>query len=168
MENVMNEEPQKSEPENESATSASAEPSKADAPKRRGRPKGSTMATTAPKRRGRPPKSAAGTRRGRRPKTAVGLVEQFEQEIEARYQAKLDAAQAQIVTLKAEVKAAQKREKAALKLFERQEKALNTFVTKWNSKELAKVQKSVAKINAKNVGSAGRRRGRPPKVKTAQ
>lgn len=166
MENVMSEESKAPESDVDSAVSTPVEAAKAEAPKRRGRPKGSTT-TTAPKRRGRPPKSAAGARRGRRPKTAVGLVEQFEQQIEARYQAKLDAADAQIATLKAEVKAAQKREKAALKLFERQEKALNKFVTTWNTKELAKVQKSVAKITAKSAAGTGKRRGRPPKAKTA-
>lgn len=161
MENVMDEGSQKSEPVVDDAQ-------KVEAPKRRGRPKGSTTAPAGTKRRGRPPKSAAGARRGRSPKTAVGLVEQFEQEIEARYQAKLDATESQIATLKAELKAAQQREKAALKLFERQEKALSKFVTKWNTNELAKVQKSVPKITAKTVSGTGKRRGRPPKAKMAK
>lgn len=149
--------------ENSAGQAGGEEANPTSTPKRRGRPKGSTTASTGTRRRGRPPKTGAGKRSGRVPKTAVGLAEQFEAQIEARFQAKLDAAHAQIATLKAEAKAAQKREKAALKLFERQEKSLSAFVTKWNTRELAKVHKEVSKI--KPSKGTGKRRGRPPKAK---
>lgn len=140
--------------------SAPAAPEQPEVVKKRGpgRPRKSAGATTAPRRRGRPPKSATGTgaaakRRGRPPK-AMSLVMEFEREIESRFQAKLDKAEAQINDLKAELKAAQMRERAALKLFDRQEKALTKFVSSWNTKELAKVQKAA---------EPKKRRGRPKK-----
>ncbi|MEJ2479213.1 MAG: hypothetical protein P8Y78_03375 [Acidihalobacter sp.] len=138
---------------------APAAPEQAEVPKKRGpgRPRKTAGATTTtPRRRGRPPKSATGTatkRRGRPPK-AMSLVMEFEREIEARFQAKLNKAEAQVNELKAELKASQKRERAALKLFEKQEKALTKFVTSWNAKELAKVQKAA---------EPKKRRGRPRK-----
>ena len=124
----------------------------------RGRPRKNPeeAGATTSRRRGRPPKSATGTatgRRGRPPKT-MSLVMEFERQVEARFQPKLDKAQAQINALKAELKAAKQREKAALKLFEKQQKALAKFVTQWSSKELAKVQKA---------GEPRKRRGRPRK-----
>lgn len=128
-----------------------------EVPKKRGpgRPrKNAGAATPAPRRRGRPPKTAASARRGRPPK-AMSLVMEFEREIEARFQAKLSKAEAQLEELKAELKAAQKRERVALKLFEKQEKALTKFVSSWNSKELAKVQKAA---------EPKKRRGRPRKT----
>lgn len=137
---------------------APAAPEQAEVPKKRGpgRPRKTAGATATPRRRGRPPKSATGAatkRRGRPPK-AMSLVMEFEREIEARFQVKLDKAEAQVNELKAELKAAQKRERAALKLFEKQEKALTKFVTTWNAKELAKVQKAA---------EPKKRRGRPRK-----
>jgi multidrug resistance efflux pump len=85
----------------------------------------------------------------------MSLVMEFEREIESRFQAKLDKAEAQINALKAELKAAQMRERTALKLFERQEKALTKFVSTWNTKELGKVQKAA---------EPKKRRGRPKKT----
>ncbi|APZ43246.1 hypothetical protein BW247_09195 [Acidihalobacter ferrooxydans] len=84
----------------------------------------------------------------------MSLVMEFEREIEGRFQARLDKAAAQIEALKVELKASQQREKAALKLFEKQQKALNKFVTNWSTKELAKVQKAA---------EPKKRRGRPRK-----
>ncbi|WP_455384122.1 hypothetical protein [Acidihalobacter prosperus] len=137
---------------------APAAPEKTEVAQKRGpgRPRKAAGTAATPRRRGRPPKSATGTatkRRGRPPK-AMSLVMEFEREIEARFQAKLDKAEAQVNELKAELKAAQKRERAALKLFEKQEKALTKFVTTWNAKELAKVQKAA---------EPKKRRGRPRK-----
>lgn len=154
----MNEEQIKSESETQTQEQVSVEQS--TAPKRRGpgRPPKSGTGHATPARRGRPPKptnaATNGARRRGRPPNAVSLVVEFERAIETRYQAKLDKTQAQIAELKGELKAAQKRERAALKLFEKQEKALTKFVTSWNSKELAKVQKAA---------QPRRRRGRPRK-----
>ncbi len=126
-------------------------------PKRgRGRPrKNSQDASPSPRRRGRPPKSsvAANGKRGRPPK-ALSLVMELERQIETRYQRKIEKAQEQIKALKDELKASKQREKAALKLFEKQQKAMAKFVANWSNKELAKVQK---------VGEAKRKRGRPRK-----
>lgn len=140
----------------EAEAQASAEQQPPAVPKKRGpgRPRKSETGTTTPRRRGRPPKSATGARRGRPPK-AMSLVMEFEREIEARFQAKLDKSEAQIAALKAELKAMQKRERTALRLFEKQEKALTKFVTTWNAKELAKVQKAA---------EPKKRRGRPRKT----
>ena len=143
------------------AESVATAPEQPEVTKKRGpgRPRKSAgAAASAPRRRGRPPKSASGAaaatkRRGRPPK-AMSLVMEFEREIESRFQAKLDKAEAQLNELKAELKAAQMRERAALKLFERQEKALTKFVASWNTKELAKVQKAA---------EPKKRRGRPKK-----
>lgn len=55
---------------------------------------------------------------------------------------------------------AQKREKAALKLFERHKKSLHKFVANY-TKELTKVQKALTKMIAKNVVDTGKLRGRP-------
>jgi hypothetical protein len=153
---LMNDEQNTTQVDSQAETPVVAE--QAEVPKKRGpgRPRKTEGAATAPRRRGRPPKSAAGTatkRRGRPPK-AMSLVMEFEREIEARFQAKLDKAEAQINELKAELKAVQKRERTALKLFERQEKALTKFVASWNTKELAKVQKAA---------EPKKRRGRPRK-----
>jgi flagellar motility protein MotE (MotC chaperone) len=154
----MNDEEIKS--EGEAQAEAQASVGKSAAPKKRGpgRPPKSAMTSATPRRRGRPPKAASaaggGAKRRGRPPKAMSLVVEFEREIEARFQTKLDKAEKQVADLKAELKAAQKRERAALKLFEKQEKALTKFVTTWNTKELAKVQKAA---------EPKRRRGRPRK-----
>ena len=120
-----------------------------------GRPRKAADATSAPRRRGRPPKSGSATtrRRGRPPK-AMSLMMELEREIEGRFQTRLAKAEAQVEALKAELKAAQKRERDAIKLFERQEKALTKFISTWNTKELTKVQKAA---------EPKKRRGRPRK-----
>lgn len=137
--------------ENAAEVAAPVEPAKKRGP---GRPRKNAAGTTTSRRRGRPPKSASSTSKRGRPPKAMSLVMEFEREIEARFQAKLNKAEGLIAELKAELKAAQKRERSAVKLFERQEKALTKFVTSWNSKELAKVQKAA---------EPKKRRGRPRK-----
>lgn len=127
-------------------------------PKRgRGRPRKNPQdANASPRRRGRPPKSSVATnssKRGRPPK-ALSLVMELERQIETRYQRKIEKAQEQIKALKDELKASKQREKAALKLFEKQQKAMAKFVANWSNKELAKVQKA---------GETKRKRGRPRK-----
>lgn len=155
----MNDEENTTQVDSQAEPSPVPEQAEAEVTKKRGpgRPRKTAGTTTAPRRRGRPPKSTTGTaakRRGRPPKAMSSLVMEFEREIEARLQAKLDKAEAQVNELKLELKAAQKRERAALKLFEKQEKALTKFVTSWNAKELAKVQKAA---------EPKKRRGRPRK-----
>ena len=145
-----------------SGTTTEGSPTTVDTPPpaakpRRGRPPKTATGSTAPSRRGRPPKSAsrATAKHRGRPRKAETLVAEFEREVEARFQAKLNKAEAQIAELRAELKAAKKRERDALKLFEKQEKALTKFITSWNGKALAKVQKDAA---------PKKRRGRPRKT----
>ena len=106
-----------------------------------------TTAKKKPARRGRPPKkttakkrtTAARKKTTAKKKTVSATVQLRQARADAR--AKVKAVKDELTKVKADLKAAQKREAALMKMIDAKEKAVSSFATKWQAKAMKSLSK---------------------------